>query len=243
VHGADVRAEVDRVRWWHPIDLGGGLVTPGRDPAPQRLRNLHLPARLDGLSVLDVGAWDGFFSFEAERRGADRVLATDWFCWGGPGWGTKDGFDLARRVLGSRVEDREVDLPDLSPETVGTHDLVLFLGVLYHLRDPLLGLERVAAVTAGTVVLETAVDMLWTRRPAAAFYPGDELSGDETNWWGPNPAAVEGMLRAVGFREVRMVHITPVPRRVARAAKKRVSERSSFSAALRQGRAVFHATR
>lgn len=238
-----LRAEVERVRWWHPIDLGGGVVTPGRDPAPQRLRNLRLPERLDGLSVLDVGAWDGFFSFEAERRGAARVLATDWFCWGGPGWGTKDGFELARRVLGSSVEDREIDLPGLSPESVGTHDLVLFLGVLYHLRDPLLGLERVASVTAGTLVLETAVDMLWTRRPAAAFYPGTELSGDETNWWGPNPAGVEGMLRAVGFREVRMVHLTPVQRRIARAVKKRVAERSPFAHALRQGRAVFHATR
>lgn len=240
---AEVREEAERIRWFHPIDLGNGIVTPGRDPAPRRLARLHLPERLDGLSVLDIGAWDGFFSFEAERRGAARVLATDWFCWGGPGWGTREGFDFARGVLGSRVEDREVDLPDLSPKTVGTHDLVLFLGVLYHLRDPLLALERVASVTAGTVVLETAVDMLWARRPAAAFYPGAELNADPTNWWGPNPAAVEGMLRAVGFRTVRMVDLSPLWWRAARAVKKGVAERSSPVVAMRQGRAVFHAER
>jgi tRNA (mo5U34)-methyltransferase len=237
-----LRDEVARIRWRHPIDLGDGLVTPGSDPAPLRLSGLGLPERLDGLSVLDVGAWDGFFSFEAERRGAERVVATDWFCWGGPGWGTKEGFDLARRVLGSNVEDVEVDVPDLSPEVVGTHDLVLFLGVLYHLRDPLLALERVASVTRGTLVVETLVDMLSTRRPAAAFYPGAELNRDDTNWWGPNPRAVEGMLRAVGFRDVRMTYVTPLRDRLAHAAKRR-RDGARFVRALEEGRAVFHARR
>jgi len=236
-----LRDEVARISWRHPIDLGNGLVTPGPDPAPERLSGLNLPERLDGLSVLDVGAWDGFFSFEAERRGAQRVVATDWFCWGGPGWGTKDGFDLARRALGSNVEDIEVDVPDLLPETVGTHDLVLFLGVLYHLRDPLLALERVASVTRGTLVVETLVDMLSTRTPVAAFYPGAELNRDDTNWWGPNPRAVEGMLRAVGFREVRMTYVTPLRDRFAQAVKKKRTEGAPFRRLLQQGRAVFHA--
>jgi tRNA (mo5U34)-methyltransferase len=230
-----IRDEVARIRWRHPIDLGNGLVTPGDDPAPLRLMGLGLPERLDGLSVLDVGAWDGFFSFEAERRGAERVVATDWFCWGGPGWGTKEGFDLARRALGSSVEDVEIDVPDLSPEAVGTHDIVLFLGVLYHLRDPLLALERVASVTRGTLVVETLVDMLSTRRPAAAFYPGTDLNRDPTNWWGPNVAAVVGMLRAVGFREVEVTYRTPLRQRLAQAAKKRALSTVS------QGRAVIHA--
>ena len=98
---------------------------------------LDLPASLEGLTVLDIGAWDGFFSFECERRGASRVVAADYYSWHGPGWGTKAGFQLAREALGSRVEDVDIDVMDLSPERVGTFDVVLFLGVLYHLRHPL----------------------------------------------------------------------------------------------------------
>jgi len=161
------------------------------------------------MTVLDIGAWNGFFSFEAERRGAKRVLATDSFIWSGamPGLG-KEGFSLARRALGSNVEDLYIDVMDLSPEKIGTFDVVLFLGVLYHMRHPLLALERAASVTAegGMLILETHVDMLHEKRPAMAFYPGGELGNDPTNWFGPNPAAVEGMLKAVGFEKVQMVN-------------------------------------
>ena len=80
------------------------------------------------MTVLDIGSWDGFFAFEAERRGASRVLATDSFCWNGDGWGTKDG-SIARKVFNSKVEDLEIDVLELSPEKVGTFDLVLCLGV------------------------------------------------------------------------------------------------------------------
>src|SRR5678809_228920 len=98
----EIRREVAALRWYHRIDLGHGVVTDGVDNTPERLAKIKLPEDLTGKSVLDVGAWDGFFSFEAERRGARRVVATDSFCWGGGGWGTKDGFELARRALGSR---------------------------------------------------------------------------------------------------------------------------------------------
>src|SRR5262245_51325353 len=135
--------QVAALNWWHKIDLGHGIVTPGPDPTPARLPELQIPHDLTGLSVLDIGAWDGFFSFEAERRGARRVLATDSFCWGQGGWGTKAAFELARRALGSRVEDLDIDPLDLSPDRLGTFDLVLFIGVLYHMRHPLLALERV----------------------------------------------------------------------------------------------------
>ena len=94
---------------------------------------------------------------------------------------------------------------DLDPEILGTFDLVLFLGVLYHMRDPLRALERVAAVTEHQLILETLVDALGATRPMAGFYPGAEVNNDSTNWWGPNPAAVEGMLRAVGFQRVELV--------------------------------------
>src|SRR3954454_23229312 len=204
---ADLRAEAARVNWFHSIELEPGCVTPGRADTRAQVPRLHLPD-LTGKTVLDVGAWDGFFSFEAERRGAARVVALDKFSWQARGDGTgKAGFELARRALGSQVEDVEVDVLDISPETVGgTFDVVLFLGVLYHLRHPLLAIEKLRSVCNELLILETHVDLIGTRRPAAAFYPGMELEDDWTNWWGPNPAAVTGMLEQTGFRDVQRVH-------------------------------------
>jgi tRNA (mo5U34)-methyltransferase len=204
----DLSTLVAKIKWFHTIDLGNGVVTPGVDPSPTKLSTFGIPEDLTGLSVLDIGAWDGFFSFEAERRGASHVLATDHFCWGGPGWGSKAGFDLVHKVLGSRVKSKNIDVLDLSPTSVGTFDLVLFLGVLYHMRHPLLALERVSSVTKGQLILETHVDMLDCPRPASAFYPDKELCGDPTNWFGPNPSMVEAMLQTVGFRKVQ-VHYGP----------------------------------
>lgn len=198
-----LRREVSQIKWWHTIDLGHGIVTPGLDPTPQRLAEIRMPEDLTARTVLDIGAWDGFFSFEAERRGASRVLATDSFCWdSGSGWGTKAGFDIARRALQSRVEDKWIEVLDLSPETVGVFDVVLFLGILYHMKHPLLTLERVASVTGRQLIMQTQVDLVAIKRPAIAFYPGTELNGDPTNWVGLNPAALLAMLKMVGFGRV-----------------------------------------
>ena len=233
-----LKDEVSRIQWFHSIDLGNGVVTPGVDRSPRRLKGIGMPSSLAGKSVLDIGTFDGFYAFEAERRGA-RVVATDTAVWHNPHIGRR-GFDLARRVLGSSVEDREVDVLDLSPESVGTFDLVLFLGVLYHLPNPLLALERVASVTKRQLIMETHVDLLGTRRAAAAFYPGDELQDDVSNWWGPNLAGAKGMLEAVGFSRVDVVFVSSWATRIARAAKHRTQGKPAL-VAVRQGRAVFHA--
>ncbi|MBD0343281.1 MAG: DUF1698 domain-containing protein [Coleofasciculus sp. Co-bin14] len=198
----DLRQEVAKIKWFHEIDLGNGIITPGLSGVLHEGKKIF-PENLEDMTVLDIGAWDGYYSFEAERRGASRVLATDHYCWGGEGWGTKAGFELARKALNSKVEDKEIDVLDLSPETVGVFDVVLFLGVLYHMRHPLLALKRVASVTGKQLILETHVDMLNYRKPAMAFYPGGELNGDTSNWCGPNPARVKAMLETVGFREVK----------------------------------------
>lgn len=208
----ELRAEVAKINWWHSIDLGHGIITPGRTNLPDKVDYIGLPDDLTGRSVLDVGAWDGFFSFEAERRGAQRVVAVDSFCWNGPGWGTKAGFDLARRTLGSKVEDQELEVVDLSPDTVGVFDVVLFLGVLYHVTDPLRALQSIFSVTGSQLILETHVDLTAWPYPAMRFYPSGQLSGDPTSFWGPNPAAVEAMLRWVGFSRVEQVARRKVPR-------------------------------
>jgi tRNA (mo5U34)-methyltransferase len=240
----DLQSRVAAIRWYHTIDLGGGIVTNGVDDSPQRLARVQLPASLQGLSVLDIGAWDGFFSFECERRGAARVVAADYYSWHGSGWGTKAGFGLARQVLGSRVEDIDIDVMDLTPERVGMFDVVLFLGVLYHLRHPFLALERVASVTRSRLILETVVDMVGLQRPVMAFYPGRELNNDPTNWWGPNVPAVRGMLESLGFAQVTTpTHSPNATYRAARAFYHRLHGKNTIRAAFRQDRAVFHAHR
>jgi tRNA (mo5U34)-methyltransferase len=240
----DLGSRVAALRWYHSIDLGDGIVTRGIDDTPVRLARLDLPASLAGQAVLDIGAWDGFFSFEAERRGASRVVAADYYSWHGGGWGSKQGFELARRTLGSKVEDVDIDVMDLSPDLIGTFDVVFFLGVLYHLRHPLLALERVASVTRKLLILETVVDLVGINRPAAAFYPGRELNGDPTNWWAPNVPGLHGMLKDVGFSQVTTV--TPMPSvayRAARAVSHHLRGKNSLALAFRQDRAVVHATK
>ena len=224
------RAAIAGITWYHTMDLGDGVITPGVDNTIDRMAMLGLPRDLRGLSVMDIGAWDGAFSFEAERRGASRVVAVDSFCWSGQGWGTKDGFECARRVLNSKVEDRELEVLDLSPESVGVFDLVLFLGVLYHMKHPLLVLERVASVCRGQLILWTQIDLASVDRPAMAFYPGTELNNDPTNWWGHNPAAVNAMLTTAGFARAETVYTWLAPP-------------ASAGDPPSQGNAIFHAWR
>ncbi len=237
-----LRSRVEEINWFHTMSLGDGVRTKGVYDPSRTLPRLRLPERLDGLRVLDVGAWDGFYSFEMERRGAE-VVATDTFSWGAGGWGSKDGFLLAREVLGSNVIDVEVDPCDLTPAHVGgTFDIVLFLGVLYHLRDPMPVLERLRSVTRGLLVVETEVGMLLNRRPAVEFHPGSELNDDPTNWWVPNVAATVGMLHASGFSDVRVVWQRPLLLRAAKWAVHLVQPPyMSLRRALTTDRFVFHA--
>jgi len=76
----ELKREVAKITWFHSIDLGNGVVTPGVDRSARRLKGIHMPASLEGLSVLDIGTFDGFYAFEAERRGG-RVTATDTAVW------------------------------------------------------------------------------------------------------------------------------------------------------------------
>ncbi|HEY7211584.1 MAG TPA: DUF1698 domain-containing protein [Bryobacteraceae bacterium] len=203
-----LRQEVEALRWFHEIDLGEGLITPGvcALASLQGLADLYFPRSLAGKTVLDIGCWDGFNSFEAHRRGAARVLATDHFAWNPPCWGMRQAFELARTQLAPQVEGRDIDLEDLSPASVGTFDIVLLAGVLYHLRHPLRALEVVAPLAKETLIVETVLDAPEIDRPAMIFYPGTELAGDPTNWWGPNIPCILAWLRDLGFAEIS--HIT-----------------------------------
>jgi tRNA (mo5U34)-methyltransferase len=198
--------EIRVLPWFHSIDFGGGIMSPGQLSLEylNGMADLCLPRWLAGKTVLDIGCWDGFYSFEAHRRMARRVLATDHFAWTWPlCWGKREAFELARRHVAPKVEVKDIDLADLSLATVGTFDFVLLLGVFYHLRHPFWVLENVVApLVKETLVLETYLDAADVERPAMIFYPGTEVGNDPTNWWGPNPACVTAMLKDVGFSQI-----------------------------------------
>jgi tRNA (mo5U34)-methyltransferase len=190
--------------WFHTFDFGGGIVASGPDPSHQKTQFLGLPDSFEGLRVLDIGAYDGHYSFEAARRGAAEVVAADHFVWTWPGNTAKDNFEFVRDALGMNdvVKDVTVKVEDMTPEIVGSDfDVVFFYGVLYHAPDPLGYLKRVRAVTApqGQVLIETVVDLLDVPRPALAYYPGAYLNNDGSNHFGPNILAVRGLLEDAGF--------------------------------------------
>ena len=231
------------VSWFHSMDLGQGVVTRGLKSSEQldhELRSLRLPD-LAGKSVLDIGAWDGYFSFAAEVLGARRVVALDHYVWSMdlhehfryveecktrgivprlyhemnywrpselPG---KRGFDTAHRAFGSRVEERVADFMEMDLAALGVFDVVLYLGALYHMEDPLRALRRVAAVTEELAVIETDAAALpgYEHQPICLFFPSNELDNDVSNWWAPNQKALEGMCRAAGFRKVEALSGSP----------------------------------
>ena len=102
------------------------------------------------MRVLDIGCAEGFFSFEAERRGATEVVAIDSFP------DSVRRFNICRSALASKATAFLTNVYELSPRTFGTFDLIMFFGVLYHLRHPLLALEKIFSVASGTMLLQTA---------------------------------------------------------------------------------------
>jgi tRNA (mo5U34)-methyltransferase len=206
--------------WFHNLHLG-----PKRelDTAPDhpfgdfpanywRSFRHAVPEDLSEWSVLDIGCNAGFYAFEMKRRGAARVLGID-----------HDETYLAqarfaRAQLGLDVEFRRVEVYDVHRLTEGPFDLVLFLGVFYHLRHPLYALERVCSQVGRRLIFQTMERGSEAVGPLAEDYPIREravfederfpclyfvehrYAGDPTNWWIPNRAASEAMLRSVGMR-------------------------------------------
>ncbi len=184
--------------WWHSFDLPDGTHIPGVcliDGLKKRIGKFPIPQDLRGKRALDIGTWDGWFAFELERRGAE-VVATD--VWHNP------RFIEMRERLGSRVRYERLNVYDMSPERLGKFDIVLFFGVLYHLKHPLLALEKVCELTTEMA----AIDSFALRNqhfPGAddkailEFYENDEMGGQTDNWVGPSVKAIEAMCRTAGF--------------------------------------------
>ena len=198
----EVRARIAAIpHWYHPIEVRPGIVTPGANAARLVLETLALPDDCRGMRALDLGTRDGFFAFELERRGAE-VTAIDYLAM------SDSGFGVASELLGSHVTYLQRNLYDLSPADLGTFDIVLFLGLLYHLPDPLGALRVVRNLTRQRMYLETLVldfgrdiDEL----PMMRFFAGSSFAGDPTNYWGPNVRCVEEMLGETEFATRRTV--------------------------------------
>jgi tRNA (mo5U34)-methyltransferase len=219
--------------WFHNLKLDGVATAPdhflGDYPSVKWQRFAHaLPEDLGGQSVLDIGCNGGFYAIEMKRRGAARVVGID-----------EDERYLAQARLAAEVCDADIELMKLSVYEVeklaARFDLVLFMGVFYHLRYPLLALDLIRAHVARNLLVFQA--MLRGSReiePLADDYPFSErkiferpafprmhfveksYSGDCTNWWVPNRACVEALLRSAGFaidghpeREVYICHAVP----------------------------------
>lgn len=266
--------------WYHTIDLGNGVVTKGI--SVQETSATVLPD-VTGRSVLDIGAWDGKFSFIAEQRGARRVVALDHYAWGvdfgarGQYWAQciaegslpdqsrdetdfwlpdlpgRRSFDFAARTLGSKVEPVVADFQKVDLDELGRFDVVLYLGVLYHMKEPLTCLERLRAVTREVAVIETEAAHVQDLDDDALlqFHAGSELRTDFGNWYVPTIAALHNMCRAAGFSDVKTVVGPPPPptppaapgmaEQLARRVRGRPAASPATSAPTQNYRAVVHA--
>ena len=235
----DARTAVGRVqRWYHSIEVAPGIVTPGWFDLRPILDRMPWPD-VRGRRCLDVGTSDGFLAFELERRGASEVVATDiseqdgwdWEIRGrenareylrlieGPTLGV--GFGVAHRLLGSSVSYERVSAYDLSPEQLGTFDVVVCGSLLLHLRDPLRALAAIRSVCHGHLLSTDQVDVwrsvAWRRRPWIRL---DGTSG-LTQWWLPNAAGHRQMLLAAGFEIERESPLYSIPFGAAHSSRSR----------------------
>ena len=236
----ELQAQADSFGWFHSIDLGRGVRTKGLSELAFGTDQLPDFA---GKTVLDIGAWDGYYSFLAERQGAARVVALDHYAWGvdfvarGQYWAEcaargvlpdhgrdatdfwrpdlpgKRGFDLAHEALDSKVEAVVADFTTTDLQVLGTFDVVLYLGVLYHMKEPLTCLERLRSVTDGVAAVETEAVHLHRFDDASVlqFHPGGDVQADFGNWFVPTIGAIASLCEAAGFARVETVVGPPAP--------------------------------
>jgi tRNA (mo5U34)-methyltransferase len=210
----NVVEQARRHRWYHTLELAPGEVTDGEVDLRPYVHHYGLPESLEGLRVLDVGTFDGFWAFEMERRGAtvtaidvpsdreiDRPAVHDPA--GQDAQPREAAFELAREALGSSVERRELSVYDATPELIGQFDLVFCASVLIHLRDPVLALERLAGLCRGRLILAEAYHRWLSALPfALAHYRALRVTAPV--FWEPNPRAWRRMIESAGFQQVQL---------------------------------------
>lgn len=225
--GEALAARVRRTRWYHTLDLGHGVVTPGFFDHRPKLDHYHLPADLAGKRVLDVATYNGFWAFEFERRGAAEVVATDIATFADIDLAparraamsatelrqpTGVGFEIAREALGSNVRREIANVYDLSPERLGTFDFVMLSDLLLHLTNPVRALQRVRSVTRGFAYISEMYDPYLDRTgPEGLIHYRGGM--DDYVWWTFSHSALTQMVRDAGFRTVTVLDHFELPSR------------------------------
>lgn len=194
------------IYWWHRILLPTGYTEGqcyhGPDGGNWPTTRFGMPQDLTGKLVLDVGAWDGFFSFEAEKRGALRILATDCAYEEGGTWAGTKGFEYAHKELNSKVKWKKLNIE--TDITINTFDLVMCYGVLYHVKSPLKVLEHLCQCTVknGICLIETAICK--DNKAILEYRPYHE--GDPTNYFYPSESWIEKAAIQVGFTKCHKIY-------------------------------------
>jgi tRNA (mo5U34)-methyltransferase len=225
--------DLTRYYWYHTIDLGNGLVTPGTYDYRPLLSMYGFPADMHGMSVLDVGSATGFFAFEFEKRGGTVVSVElpSIMCWDMP-HGEKDRtvselmrsadvrtveeldhvhaegpFQFCRKLLGSQVSRCLSSVYDLTPEKLGreSFDLIFVGDVLLHTFSPLAALVALAPLCHGLLVIAQQLATVNDNEPVMLYAGGPTMSRDHRTWWHPNKVCLEQLLDRVGFRDVELV--------------------------------------
>lgn len=210
--GADTSKLAGRLEgfdWYHTQELAPGVVTPGMFDLRPYVHRYGLPDDLSGQRVLDVGTFEGFWAFELERRGAEvvaldvaRLHQLDWPPRLRPAADGErgEGFAIARAAFDSSVERVAMPIYEATPERLGSFDLIFCGSVLIHVRDPMLALERMAALCGGRLILADE----YSRRLAWLPFAAAEFRGDAPwmTWWRPAPRTWMRMIHTAGFDDV-----------------------------------------
>lgn len=195
---SEAKALVASVRHWHhAFEIFPGLITPGSYQPGFLLDKIRPSNDLAGVRVLDIGTSDGYFALEFARRGAS-VVAIDYRSKQG------HGYHVMERLNPVQIDYHQMNIYELPEKQLGEFDIVLFMGVLYHLPDMIRALHMIRAVCRGTLFVETHSENDFCRDIAAArYYQSNTLAGDPTNFWAPNRLCVLSMLYDTGFDSVR----------------------------------------
>jgi len=218
---ADLKRKIAQIQsWYHRIDLGDGVETPGHFRMADYLRHYHFPDRMDGMRVLDVGASTGFFAYEFERRGAAEVVGVELPSWEAHDWTPRQRAELAAKSAHEKLNvDREVmrdgftvvgeglhskrvkriwkAIYDLRAADLGTFDIVFSGAMLMHVRDPILGIQRMreCCKDTGRLIVSISTTMMDSKEPLARF-AGE---WNQCNWWQMSPACLDSVLTCCDF--------------------------------------------